>query len=70
MKEKKFKVIKEMIFVSLIFILMAVLVIPIFNSLNYGLDLQGGFEVLYEVKSIDGKKVTKDMVTNTYKTLA
>ncbi len=70
MKEKKFKVIKETIFVSLIFILMAVLVIPIFNSLNYGLDLQGGFEVLYEVKSIDGKKVTKDMVTNTYKTLA
>ena len=70
MKEKKFKVIKETIFVSLIFILMVVLVIPIFNSLNYGLDLQGGFEVLYEVKSIDGKKVTKDMVTNTYKTLA
>ena len=70
MKEKKFKVIKEMIFVSLIFILMAVLVIPIFNSLNYGLDLQGGFEVLYEVKSIDDKDVTKDMVTNTYKTLA
>lgn len=70
MKEKKRKVIKESIFVSLIFVLMAVLIIPIFNSLNYGLDLQGGFEVLYEVKSIDGKKVTKDMVTNTYKTLA
>lgn len=70
MKKSKFNVIKETIFISLIFILMTLLIIPIFNSLNYGLDLQGGFEVLYEVKSIDGKKVTKDMVTNTYKTLA
>lgn len=70
MKQRRNKVIKETIFVSLIFVLMAVLIIPIFNSLNYGLDLQGGFEVLYEVKSIDDEKVTKDMVTNTYKTLS
>lgn len=42
---------------------------PLFNSLNFGLDLQGGFEVLYQVKGVDGKKVTKDMVTSTYKTI-
>ena len=42
---------------------------PLFNDLKFGLDLQGGFEVLYQVKSIDGSKVTSDMVTNTYKTM-
>ncbi len=42
---------------------------PLLNSLNFGLDLQGGFEVLYQVKSVDDKKVTKDMVTSTYKTI-
>lgn len=37
------------------------------KNLNFGLDLQGGFEVLYEVNSIDGSKVTNDMVNSTYK---
>ena len=37
------------------------------NSLKFGLDLQGGFEVLYNVNSIDGTKVTTDMVNSTYK---
>lgn len=37
------------------------------KNLKYGLDLQGGFEVLYEVESIDGSKVTTDMVNSTYK---
>lgn len=36
------------------------------NNLKFGLDLQGGFEVLYEVDSIDGSKVTNEMVTSTY----
>jgi len=37
------------------------------NNLNYGLDLQGGFEVLYKVDSVDGSKVTNDMINSTYK---
>ena len=37
------------------------------RGLNYGLDLQGGFEVLYKVDSIDKSKVTTDMVNSTYK---
>ncbi len=48
---------------------MCLLVNPIFQQLNFGLDLQGGFEILYQVKSVDGEEVTKDMVTNTYKTI-
>lgn len=41
----------------------------ILNNIKLGLDLQGGFEVLYEVKSLDGKKVTDKMVTSTAETL-
>lgn len=41
----------------------------IFKSLKFGLDLQGGFEVLYQVESIDGKKITSDMMESTYKTM-
>ena len=43
--------------------------IPVFNNLKFGLDLQGGFEVLYKVSSIDGSKMTKNKLTATYKTL-
>jgi len=41
----------------------------LFDSLKFGLDLQGGFEVLYEVSPFDGGEVTSDMVTSTYKTM-
>ena len=41
----------------------------LFKSLNFGLDLNGGFEILYEVNSLDNTKVTNDMVKATYKTL-
>jgi len=54
----------------LLFVVLIVSVIGVyygFKNLNYGLDLQGGFEVLYEVDSIDGSKVTNDMVNSTYK---
>ena len=48
---------------------MCLLVNPIFQQLNLGLDLQGGFEILYQLKSVDGEEVTKVMVTNTYKNI-
>ena len=60
-------------FSSAILTTLAVLLVSIvgvcfaIKNLNYGLDLQGGFEVLYEVDSIDGSKVTTDMVNSTYK---
>lgn len=58
------------IFTTLGFLVIAILVIiPLFKNLKFGLDLQGGFEVLYEVKGIDSETVTSDMVTNTYKTI-
>ena len=43
---------------------------PLISSINYGLDLQGGFEVLYDVSPIDKEdKLNSDMVYNTYKAL-
>lgn len=46
------------------------LLIPVFQNIKLGLDLQGGFEILYQVESIDkDKKVTDDMINSTYKTL-
>jgi len=71
MKKKK----KKNIWVLLIsfIVLMAMIVIgfiPILQRTRLGLDLKGGFEVLYQVKSIDGnEEVSSDMVTSTYKTI-
>ena len=43
---------------------------PLLDNINYGLDLQGGFEVLYEVSPIDEEdKLDSDMLYNTYKSL-
>ena len=43
---------------------------PLLDKINYGLDLQGGFEVLYEVSPINtDDKLTSDMVYNTYQSL-
>ena len=55
------------IMLSLILIVSVLGVYYSIQNLNYGLDLQGGFEVLYEVESIDDSKVTSDMVNSTYK---
>lgn len=65
---------KRVILSSIILVLLVVGVcfsfIPIFKNLNFGLDLQGGFEVFYKVESTDGSKMTKEKLTATYKTLS
>lgn len=42
---------------------------PLLNITHYGLDLQGGFEILYQVESLDGKKLDNDMLYSTYKAI-
>lgn len=39
---------------------------PVFQNLKYGLDLQGGFEILYQVTPLDGSEMTRDKLTSTY----
>ena len=44
---------------------------PLFDNINYGLDLQGGFEVLYEVSPLNKEdKLTSEMLRNTEKSLS
>ena len=43
---------------------------PLFGGLKFGLDLQGGFEILYKAESVDGSKMTHDKLVATYKTLS
>ncbi len=55
--------------ILILMIIVAMIAPVLFRNLKFGLDLQGGFEVLYQVKSIDGSKVTSEMVNSTYKTI-
>lgn len=68
-KNKKKKCIGGIVLTFGILILSAYLCIPIFKNTNYGLDLQGGFEVLYQIEAIEGNELDSDMVYNTYKAI-
>lgn len=58
------------IFVFFIVIaLFSLVYIPLFNDMKFGLDLKGGFEVLYQVKRSDGKKLTSSDMNSTYDVL-
>jgi len=43
---------------------------PVIDKTNFGLDLQGGFEVLYEISPLNqDEELTSDMLYNTYKAI-
>ena len=69
MNVNKKNLIKNFGIIIFLILFMILLIFPIFNNLKFGLDLQGGFEVLYQVESIDGSEVTSDMMNSTYKAL-
>ncbi len=70
LKNKKAKVCMGTITSIFVLIVTCMLFKPILNDTSYGLDLQGGFEVLYEVTPLDEKeKVTTDMVYSTYQAI-
>ena len=67
---KKNKMLFSIIILSILFILSGVLIIPIKNSIHFGLDLKGGFEVLYLVENLDGTgNVSNSDITSTYKSI-
>lgn len=59
------------LFIVIVITALALFMIPgVFSNLKYGLDLQGGFEILYEVSSLNkDEKLDKAMLTNTHKNL-
>ena len=58
--------IKRIIIFFVVVILFSLIYIPLFKDMKFGLDLRGGFEVLYQVKRGDGKKLTRDDMNSTY----
>ena len=66
---KKTKFIIGSIILILLFAIGVYSIKPLLNITHYGLDLQGGFEILYQVESLDGKKLDNDMLYSTYKAI-
>ena len=61
---------KRSLFLIFLVIIVALAYIPLFKDINFGLDLKGGFEILYEVSSLDDHELTSDMMKATYKTIS
>ena len=68
MKKGKFIIIT--ILVLIISFICCYFIKPLINKINFGLDLQGGFEVLYEVAPLnEDEELTQDMLYSTYKSI-
>ena len=64
------KIIKPTIITLIIVIVCSLLIRPVINGIHYGIDLQGGFEILYNIEPlVEGEKLTNDDLDNTYKAI-
>lgn len=61
--------VKRILIFFVVIALFSLVYIPLFNDMKFGLDLKGGFEVLYQVKRSDGKKLTSNDMNSTYDVL-
>ena len=61
--------IKRIVVFFVVIALFSLVYVPLFNDMKFGLDLKGGFEVLYQVKRSDGKKLTINDMNSTYDVL-
>lgn len=66
-KAKRKSFVNGIITISIILIISIITLIPLIKNTKFGLDLQGGFEILYNVESTDGTKISNDMINSTYK---
>ncbi len=68
MKKKNFII--YTIIVLMITFICCYFIYPLINKINFGLDLQGGFEVLYEVEPLkEDEELTQEMLYSTYKSI-
>ena len=68
MKKGKFTI--GILLVLIISFICCYFINPLINKINFGLDLQGGFEVLYEVTPLkEGETLNHDMLYSTYKSI-
>lgn len=61
--------IKRLLVFLTVILIFSLIFIPLFKDIKFGLDLKGGFEVLYQVKRSDGKKLTSNDMNSTYDVL-
>ncbi|MFE4897735.1 protein translocase subunit SecDF [Peribacillus butanolivorans] len=66
---KRSRIVAFFLIVLLIFAAMGTTSKGILKDIKLGLDLQGGFEVLYEVKPLSGEKITPDVLRATVSSL-
>ena len=65
---RKTNVLTNILIVFIILCVSVLMLFPLLKNLSFGLDLAGGFEVLYQVDSLNkGEDVTSEMVNSTYK---
>lgn len=70
MKKKPSRILSWLLIVVLLFTVISLTAKDIFKDVNLGLDLQGGFEVLYQVEPLnDGEKIDDTAVRSTASTL-
>ncbi|WP_050615887.1 protein translocase subunit SecDF [Bacillus testis] len=62
---KRSRIVAFFLLVIVLFGIMGTTTSGIVKNIKLGLDLQGGFEVLYEVKPEDGEKITKGVLNST-----
>ena len=70
MKAKRNSVIIRTLLLTALSVLICFVLNPVFKNLKYGLDLHGGFEILYQVTPLDGSKMTKEKLTSTYHSMS
>ena len=61
------KILKPLLIVIAIITLGSFLIKPTLKNISYGIDLQGGFEILYKIEPLEkGKELTEDDLDKTY----
>ena len=63
--KKNDKLVRKLLAIFVLIAFTALLIPNVFGNLKFGLDLQGGFEVLYQVKTVDDSKLTDDIMNAT-----
>ena len=64
------KLLKPICLIVVLLIACAFLIKPTLNKLSFGIDLKGGFEILYNVEPlVEGETITQEDLQNTYKAI-
>ena len=66
---KKRRMLTRTVLLVSLSVLICLLFNPVFKNLKFGLDLQGGFEILYQVEPLDRSDMTKNKLLATNKSM-